>query len=546
MSAYPPPPPSGGYNPYDRAARDAAKAQYRAQQQAIRAQQKMQHAAWKAQRRAMRRSSIVGPLLLLTLGVFFLLVELNRVSPLYALNRFGHWWPVVLIGAGVILVIEWVIDRDRPQSAGGPRSIGGGVVALLIFIAFLGVAATTAVRALEWKQQRIGEGFGKLDEVLGNRSDHYDDLSQAIPAGGLLVVRNPHGDVVVTGTSTDGQVHVSLHEQAYSWNESDTQKKMQQLRPVFSQDDKTLTLAVASVAGGQADLTITVPAGSAVTVNADHGDVNVSQVQQQVTISANHGDVSVTDVAADVQATINDDDSTVTVRSIKGAVAIQGHTGDVNISEVSGPLALQGDFYGTTDLKNIGGKVSFHSSRTQFDAAKLGDEFSVESDTLTASSLVGPVVLRTSDKNITLDRLQGNVEVTNKNGDVHLTSVSPLGSISVQNTHGGVDVGLPQGASFTVNAQTRNGDMENDYGFSAQGDGDDHSLHGTQGGGAAKISLSTSDGDVTLRKVTAMPAPPAPPAPPEAPAAPKAPRITRTPASPKAPEAPKPPSSVTF
>jgi DUF4097 and DUF4098 domain-containing protein YvlB len=545
MSAYPPPPPTGGYNPYDRAARDAAKAQMRAQEQAIRAQQRMQQAAWKAQRRAMRRSSIVGPLLLLTLGVFFLLVELNRVSPLYALNWFGRWWPAVLIGAGVILVIEWVIDRDRPQSAGGPRSIGGGVVALLIFIVVLGVAATAAIRALEWKQQKIGEGFGKLDEVLGSRTDSYDDLSQAMPAGGLLVVRNPHGDVTVTGTSTDGQVHVSLHKHAFSWSESDTQKKMQQLQPVFSQDDKTVTLSVASVVGGQADLTITVPAAAGVTVNADRGDVNVSEVQQQVTISANRGDVSVSDVAANVQATINDDDSTVTFHGIKGSVAVQGHTGDVNISDVSGALALQGDFYGTTDLKSIGGKVSFHSSRTQFDTAKLGDEFSVESDTLTASSLVGPTTLKTSDKNITLDRLQGSVEVTNKNGDVHLTSVTPLAAMSVQNTHGSVDVGLPQGSSFTVNAQTRNGDLENDFGFSQQDSGDNHSLQGSQGGGNAKITIATTDGDVTLRKVTASPAPPAPPAAPEspvAPATPKSPKITRVPT----PKAPKAPTAVTF
>ena len=546
MSAYPPPPPSGGYNPYDRAARDVAKAQYRVQQQALRAQQKMQHAAWKAQRRALRRNSIVGPLLLLTLGVFFLLVELKRLSPLYALNWFGHWWPVVLIGAGVILVIEWVIDRDRPQSAGGPRSIGGGVVALLIFIAFLGVAATAAVKALEWKQQRIGEGFGKLDEVLGNRIDSDDDLIEPIPAGGQLVIRNPHGDVVVSGTSTDGQVHVSLHKHAYSWNEKDANKKIQQLQPVFSQDEQNLRLTVASVVGGHADLTITLPPNSGVTVNADHGDVNVSQLQQPVTVSANHGDVSVSDITGNVQATINDDDSTVTVRAIKGTVAVQGHTGDINISDVSGPLTLQGDFYGTTNLKNVGGNVSFHSSRTQFDAARLGDEFSVESDTLTANSLVGPVVLNTSDKNITLDRLQGSVEVTNKNGDVHLTSVSPLGSISVQNTHGGVDVGLPQGASFSVSALTHNGDLENDFGFSAQGDEDNHTLHGTQGEGGTKITLATSDGDITVRKVTAMTAPPAPPAPPVAPAQPpkpKAPKISKAPAS---PDAPKGPAAVTF
>ena len=305
MSAYPPPPPIGGpYNPYDRAARDAARAQYRAQQAAVRQQQRMQRSAWKAQRRAMRRSSIVGPLLLLTLGVFFLLVELHRVSAMYALDWFGHWWPLVLIAAGAILVVEWMIDRDRPIDAGGPRTIGGGVVALLIFIAVMGLAATAGVRALEWKQQNVGEGFGKLDEVLGNRSDAYDDVTSAIAPTGLLEIRNPHGDVTVTGTSTDGQVHVNIHKHAFAWNEGDTQKKMQQLQPTFSQAGSNLTLTVGSVAGGQADLTVTLPGTCGVTVNADHGDVNLSKVQTAVAVSANHGDVEISDITGNVQATV--------------------------------------------------------------------------------------------------------------------------------------------------------------------------------------------------------------------------------------------------
>ena len=88
------------------------------------------------------------------------------------------------------------------------------------------------------------------------------------------------------------------------------------------------------------------------------------------------------------------------------------------------------------------------------------------------------MVLKTRDKNITLDGVQGSVEIVDKNGDVHLTSVAPLAAISVQNTHGSVDVGLPQGASFTVNAQTHNGDLENDFGFSQQDDGENHSPAG--------------------------------------------------------------------
>ena len=542
MSAYPPPPPAGGappsaggpYPPYDR---NAARAQYRAQQQSYRAQQKMQRAAWKAQRRASRRTSIVGPLILLGLGVYFLLVELHRVSTFYALEWFGRWWPVVLIVAGLILVGEWMMDRDRPAEMGGPRTMGGGVVFLLVLLILAGLASQAALRGLEWKHQKFGEGFGRLDQVLGNRSDSYDDLSAALATNGLLVIRDPHGDVTVNGTSTDGQVHVSVHKSAYSWNESDVQTKMKQLEPTFQQNGSTTTLNVAGVVGGQADLTVTVPASTSVTLNADNGDVVVSGVQKALTLSANHGDVDVSEIVGDVQATINDDDASVSAKDIKGALTINGHTGDVSINNVAGPVTMQGDFYGTTDLQNVSGAVRFDTSRTQFSAAKLGDEFSVESDSLDASSLVGPVVLKTTDKNITLDRVQGSVDVTNRNGEVNLTSLAPLSTITVQNTHGSVDVGLPPESSFKVDAKTHNGDMENDFGLSQQDNDDDHILHGSVGGGSARVTISTTEGDVTLRKVTAVPMPPTPPAPPamtvKPPKAPKAPPEMTTGKAPK-------------
>jgi DUF4097 and DUF4098 domain-containing protein YvlB len=203
---------------------------------------------------------------------------------------------------------------------------------------------------------------------------------------------------------------------------------------------------------------------------------------------------------------------------IKGSLNVNGHTGDVDITELTGPLTMHGDFYGTTHLQHITGNLQFDSSRTHFAAVRLDDEFSVEKDSLDASGLLGPVVLKTSSKNITLDRVQGNVDVTNSNGDVNVTNAAPSATISIQNRHGSVDLGLPASASFVLDAQTRNGDMENDFGLSTQGDGDNHTLRGTVGSHGGKITLATSDGDVTVRKSSVAPLPPAPPAPPASPA----------------------------
>ena len=530
MSAYPPPPPDSPF------ARDAQRAQYRAQQaayraqrQAYRAQQRMQQAVYRNQRRALRRGSILGPLLLLSVGVFFLLAGFHRVSGLYALEWFGRWWPAVLIAAGVVLLLEWALDQSSDRNAVAPRTIGGGVVTLLVLLAFAGLAAHVAARGMAWKNENGGRGFGKLDEVLGNRNDRYDVASSAIAPGGLLVIRNPHGDVTVTGTSTDGQVHVDIHKQAVGWNTDESNARLEKLQPVFSSEGKDLVLTVSTVRGGQDDLTVTVPAGNAVTVNADHGDVELSGLKNAVTVSANRGDVTLNDIDGNVQSTVNDDDATVTMHHVHGSLSLQGHTGDIDITEVTGTVSLQGEFFGTTHVEHVSGPLRFQSSRTSFSAARLDDEFSIQHDSLDASQLLGPVLLKTTNKNITLDHVLGDVEISDSNGSVAVTNTSPLGKVDIQNRHGSVDLGLPPSAAFTLDAQTRNGDMENDFGFSTQENGDAHTLRGNVGGGGAKISIVTSDGDVTVRKSSAIPVQPPSPAPP------KAPKSVHPPQSPKAP-----------
>ena len=199
---------------------------------------------------------------------------------------------------------------------------------------------------------------------------------------------------------------------------------------------------------------------------------------------------------------------------------------------MTGDLTLQGDFFGSTDLEHVNGAIHFSTSRTQFSAARLDDEFSVDNDNLNASELLGPVALKTQNKNITLDRVQGSVDVSNRNGSVELTHTTPADAISIENQHGSVDVGLPGNAGFVLDAQTRNGDMENDFGLTPDGDKDSRTLRGRIAGGGPTVTIATTDGDVTVRRSTVAPLAPVPP---------PSPRITLMP--PKAPKAPAPPAT---
>lgn len=506
----------------------------RAQRQAAKSQRRAAMAQARYQRRILRRRSVVGPLLILLLGVVFLLAQTGHISWSWSLGWFGHWWPAVLIVAGLILLAEWALDQRH--NAPGARALGGGVIFLLVLLVLAGLSSRAIENGTDWKNRAFGPGFGNLDHLFGQRYDAYEDLSSAIPAGAALTIRNPHGDVTVTGSSSDGLVHVNVHKQAYGLRDTNADRKESELQPVFSSEGKDLVLAVASVEDGQADLTITVPATTPVTVNADRGDVSVNQLHAAVSLSANHGDVDINGVQGDVQLSVNDDDATLTLQNITGSLSVQGHSGDIQVSDVSGAVRLQGEFFGDTHLEHVGGLVRFETNRTLFSAARLDDEFSVERDSLDADQMLGPVVLKTTDKNITLDRVQGDVDVTNSNGSVAVTNAPPLGVVEVHNQHGSVDVGLPASAGFALNAQTRNGDMENDFGLSTQDQSDTHSLRGTVSGGGPTVTIQTTDGDVTVSKSSVAPLPALAPLPPLAPL-PKLPKLPRPPAAPPVPPA---------
>jgi hypothetical protein len=197
---------------------------------------------------------------------------------------------------------------------------------------------------------------------------------------------------------------------------------------------------------------------------------------------------------------------------------------------------LQGDFFGTTHAEQVNGPLRFETSRTKFATARVDGELSIESGNLQGNKLLGPVTLTTRNRTIELDDVSGSVTLTNRNGAVSVTNAAPVAPINIQNQHGSVDLGLPEHGGFVLDAKTKNGDLENDFGLDSQGERDAHWLSGKVGVGGPQVRVETTDGDVTIRKAVATPVPPTLPPSPKVSDAPPAPGTL---AVPRVPEVPK-------
>ena len=549
---------------------------YRDQARAQRAAWKAQHQHMRWQFRSMRRGSILGPLILICVGVVVLLVQTGRINGNTFFTVYGHWWPLLLVAAGIIVLAEWALDQFQMRDPVHPqyrRSMGGGVIVLLIFLVFIGILVDAGLAFHRRGEGLILHGFNfdqdSWEALFGDKHEFDQTLDLAVPANGLLKINNPRGDVSITGTSDDGHIHIAEHKTVYATSDSDAENHSQQMNPKVETDGPATRVSIHGVDGAHADLTITVPADAALSVNVDHGDVHISSIKGAVNATTNHGNVELAAITGPATVSINNGGASVSAHNLANGITFHGHVGDVSLADIVGPVALDGDVFGTTEMERVNGTVHFHTSRTDLQIVRLDGEFAIHGADLSVDRAQGPFTLDTNNNNLSLDRVNGDISITNKNGSVELTAApgsgNQIGNITIENRNGSVTTTVPNHTGFILQATTTNGDIDHNLAFNSGGQ-EDHlsenrnqkTLNGIVGTttDAPTVHIRNENGNLSIMKgdvqpltpppppakITMAPLAPAMPAAPIAPKAPKAsmPKIPRVPTPPTPPAPPNP------
>jgi len=500
MAAAPPP-----YNSRD--IRQQWKDYARAQKQAARARSFY----W----RYYHRPSIAGPLLLLSIGILALLIETGRVSAARFWVWYAQWWPVILIGIGAVLLIEYFLDRNNPYA--GRRTFGGfGWIIVLVLSTAWGTHAAHVWGPLSDQFSDNGDDFWSM---MGEEHDNDVELSQAVSPTAAVQIQNPRGDVTITASS-DNQAHVRAHQVVHTSSEDEANKVFNAVKPKLIVSGSSAVLSVEGRNNARVDLTVEVPAGVTTVVNAGHGDVALDGLKGTADVTSSHGDVKFDNMGGNVHARMDHGD--FSAHQITGDVAVDGHAGDVTLSEIKGNITLDGDFFGDTHVEQAGSAVHFHSSRTDLAITKLVGDMTMDSSDLSITQAIGPLRVVTRSKNIDLSQITGDAHVENNNGDITLTAAVPLGNIQITNRTGNISVTVPENAGFSVTASNNDGDLNTDFPISVTSSDGHKTAQGQVGNGGPHLELTTTHGDIQLRKGgTAQPVVPSPPKPPEPPVPPK-------------------------
>jgi DUF4097 and DUF4098 domain-containing protein YvlB len=491
--------------PYDprtqwRVYREQQKAAWRAQRDAWKAQQyaykaKYQHAY------GPRVPSVVGPIILIAIGIVGVLMYSGRIIPSDFWTWYGKWWPLLLIGAGVAMLAEWALDLRRET----PIRRGSGFVGILILLAIIGFCASG------WNH------WGPMNSQWGDHDDFFNlfglpehDLDQQvlnvqIPSDASIQIENPRGDVSVTAGDSPN-IEVQAHEVAFANSDTDAKKIFDAEQAHVTVSGNAVLVKSDSSNNGRLNLTISVPKSAHVAVHSDHGDVTAASLNGGVNITSNHGDVHLSMIKGPVQVHFSNDRGDFSAHQVDGDLTAEGNCNDLTFSEISGKVIMNGELFGDVHMENVKGPIHLHTSVTDLDLAALPGDLTLNSDDLRVTEAKGQVRITTHAKDVDLSQIYGDTYVNDRDGRI---AVEPAGNYAIEakNSKGDVEITLPPNAEATVDGNTRNGDIVTDFPLSVSGD-ESKSVSGKIGPGGPKISLNAENGDIHIKRGSDVPNPP--------------------------------------
>ena len=452
--------------------------------------------------RPKRRRAFSGPFVLIFLGVLFLLGNLHVLSWARLGLWFAHYWPLLLILWGVIKLIEYQAAQREGIS---PPGIGAGGIFLVIVIVFFGLIATQASR-FNWGEIRDNMGIDDEDfkNLFGESYSFDDHLERDFPAGASLKVLDNHGAVSVHA-SDDNKITVIVHKRIGAGNQSDADKFNSQTEPTITIVGGLVTLDAKVEGAGdhpvQTDLAISVPRRASVAIASRHGEVSVVAREGNLEVSTQHGDTSVEEITGNVKLTL--EKSSAKVEQVSGDVHVEGRLTDVSVSDVKGSVQLDGEFMESVKLARITKAVSFKSSRTDMEFARLDGQLDLDSGDLHASEIAGPLRLTTRAKDVRLENVSGDVRLQDDNGGVEI-SMRSLGNVQIDSRKGDIQFSVPEKAGFRVDARTRDGEISSEFPELKIENGDREArASGSVGNATAHLVINNEHGGIELRKAPA-------------------------------------------
>ena len=414
----------------------------------------------------MRRGSIIGPLILIAIGVLFLLRNVIPDIPVFDL--LSRYWPFLLIAWGIIRLIEifvWAV-QSKPLPRGG---ISGGEWALIILLCLIFGAIHTG-RQFAGRFPTMRGWHGLVMEMGEQYQYPLAAVEKPCPDNCRVIVEGFRGTARISGAS-DGMVAATGRQTVRSFSHSDADQVSKQTPLELIQQGSAIIVRTnqdraPSTARVSLDIDISVPSGrTTIEGHGPFGDLNI--------------------------------------QNIGGSVELQGRGQDLQLENISGPVSIEGVYSGQIQLRNLSQTLRYQDPRITLRSEKLPGEARIGTGEFTANGINGPIVLNGRSRDVRMSGFTQSLDLTLDRGDIELKPGKIVPNMKVHTRSGDIELALPSGATFDLNASTSRGEVNNEYGevLRVSSSGRGAAISGTAGTGP-QLRLSTDRGSVTIRKST--------------------------------------------
>lgn len=200
-----------------------------------------------------------------------------------------------------------------------------------------------------------------------------------------------------------------------------------------------------------------------VTVKNEFSPTAIFHVDGKVTVTVAEGDLRIDDVSQSVD--VDARGAEVHLARLRNGLKVTASHRSVRMEDIDSDVSLDSR-YANIYLKDIRGNVRIQSNtdRIQVDAVEGDLTMNGRGSAVRVSDAVGSLNIRTTLKDVLVGDLTGSCSIENEFADVSLSLKDPVqNDVKIKNRNGGIDLFLPQGADFSLNAVARQGRVESFY-----------------------------------------------------------------------------------
>lgn len=463
----------------------------------------------------MRPRSIAGPIILIAIGALFLLHNLWPEIAMF--DIFLRYWPYLLIIWGAVRLVE-VLVWAGTRRALPPAGVSGGEWTIVVLLCVFGTLLFWGSKwAPSWNSDIRVRGL----EIFGERYEFPVSATKEVGKDARVVLDLGRGNARIVGT--DGtQITINGQKSINSYDQNEANKADQQtpLEIVSVGDQIVIRTNQDKLDGSRRmsnDLDISIPRSASIEGRGRYGDFDVRDLDGGVQVTSDNAGVRLENIGGAVKVDLRRSDI-VRATKIKGPVSVKlstrGRAGeDLELDTIEGPVTVAGAFSGELNFRNLAKPLRFEGVTTELRVEKTPGFVKMALGNLTAENVQGPFHLTSETRDVNVRDFTGNLEIQVDRGDLELRPARQSGRIDARTRNGEVDLVLPSGAKFDLNASTSRGEISNEYGapLKLETVGRGASLRGSNGG--PPVTVTTDRGSITVRRAGTA-EPPAPPAPP--------------------------------